>query len=124
MGSGIALLSSVTRDFADPLGVLTLDARRNLVNPSDELFFALEGRTIESRGETWRLDVCGVHSVGDDHWIQLNLCGPVECELTLRSDRLETSYVMTLVRDWLDDRVPSELETCLVGKTYVAAARR
>src|SRR5262249_14498255 len=118
MGSGIALPSIVTRDFANPLGVLTLDERRNLVNPSDELFFALEGRTIESSGDTWRIDVCGVHSVGDEHWIQLNLRGPVECELTLRADRLETAYVMALVRDWLDDRVPSELETCLVGKTY------
>jgi hypothetical protein len=120
----------VTRHFADSLGLQTLDDRRNVVNPSDELFFALEGRTVESGGDTWRIEVCGVHSVvsadagNHDHWIQLNLCGPVECELTLRSACLDAAYVMSVVRDWLDDTVSSELEACLVGQCYAPAVRR
>ena len=114
---------TVTRRFADTKGLQTLDDRRNLVNPSDELFFALEGRTVDGGGDTWRIEVCGVHTVDAEHWIQLNLCGPVECELTLRSACLEAAHVMSVVRDWLDDTVPSELEPCLVGKTYAPAVR-
>ena len=99
------------------------DARRNVVNPSDELFFSLEGRTLESRGCAWRIEVCGVHSAAFAHWIQLNLCGPMQCGLTLRADRLDAEHVVDVVQNWLDDAVPSDVEPCLVGKIYKPLVR-
>jgi len=94
------------------------DPRRNLVNPSDELFFSLEGRAVESRGSLWRIEVCGVHTAALGHWIQLNLRGPVQCGLTLRANRLDASQVVGVVQDWLDDSVSSDVEPSLVGKIY------
>jgi hypothetical protein len=120
----IAILSGVSRHPLGSSAVQTLDARRNLVNPSDELFFALEGRTVESQGDTWRIEICGVHSDGTHHWVQLNLNGPVQCGLTLRTERLESAHIVSMVRSWLDDSVPSDLETTLVGKLYAPALLR
>jgi hypothetical protein len=123
-GLRIAVLSCVSRSPLGSSAVQTLDARRNLVNPSDELFFALEGRTIESRGDRWRIEVCGVHSADAHHWVQLNLSGPVQCGLTLRTERLEALRVTEMVCDWLNDSVPSDLESSLVGKLYAPALNR
>jgi len=124
MGLRIALFVAVSRHSIASGSLQTpADARRNLVNPSDELFFVLEGRTVESRGATWRIELCGVHSDGDHHWIQLNLRGPVQCGLTFRSDRLDACQVVDVVRDWLDDTVPSDLEPCLIGKSYAPVVK-
>jgi hypothetical protein len=117
-GLRIALFVCVSRHSIASENVATTDARRNLVNPSDELFFSLEGRAVESRGSLWRIEVCGVHSAALGHWIQLNLRGPVQCGLTLRADRLDAGQVVDVVQDWLDDSVSSDDEPCLIGKTY------
>jgi len=123
-GLRIAVLSSVSRSHSGSSAVQTLDARRNLVNPSDELFFALEGCTVESRDDRWRIEVCGVHSDDAHYWVQLNLNGPVQCGLTLRTERLEAARVIEMVCGWLSDSVPSDLESSLVGKLYAPAFSR
>jgi hypothetical protein len=123
-GLRIALFVSVSRPtIASEAVAFANDARRNLVNPSDELFFSLEGRTLESRGSQWRIEVCGVHSAALYHWIQLNLRGPMQCGLTLRADRLDASDVVDVVQDWLDDSVPTDVEPCLIGKIYKPVVR-
>jgi len=123
MGLGIARLSGVGHSLASDTVQTSAEARRNLVNPSDELFFSLEGRAIESRGDTWRIEVCGVHSAAYCYWVQLNLRGPVQCELTLRTEQLDAAQIVDIVRDWLNDSMSSDVEPCLVGKAYKAAVR-
>jgi hypothetical protein len=123
-GLRIALFVVVSRHtIASESAAPANDARRNVVNPSDELFFSLEGRALESRGSLWRIEVCGVHSAALYHWIQLNLRGPMQCGLTLRADRLDAGHVVDVVQDWLDDSVSSDVEPCLVGKIYKPVVR-
>ncbi|HEY7290948.1 MAG TPA: hypothetical protein VH583_14010 [Vicinamibacterales bacterium] len=101
----------------------------NLVSPSDELFFLLEGQRVYARGQSWRMDVCGIYSTDQERWVQLNLVGPAVCGVTLRAGFLDADAVIDLVRDWLDDTLSSEREGCIVGHaghhgTYAASSDR
>lgn len=115
-GLRIALLSCVIPFERRPRVTPAVRAHRNLVNPSDELFFLLEGQTVQSRGNTWRIQVCGVYSTEVDRWIQLSLSGSLARGVTLRSGFRDAGEVLDLVRDWLDDSLPSDLEPCIVSQ--------
>jgi hypothetical protein len=88
----------------------------NGVSPSDELFFLLEGQVVEGRGSLWRVEVCGVYASDCQRWIQLNLCGPHTRGVTLRTALVEASDILDLLRDWLDDSLPTRLEPCIVSQ--------
>lgn len=96
----------------------TLTADRYALTSSDELFFALDGRTVEADGDSWRIEVCGVHSTASRHWLQLQLCGPVAQGLTLRVERQDVPRVLGIVRDWLEGSLPAALESAVTGKAY------
>jgi hypothetical protein len=102
-------------EIADVAATATV-ATRNLVSPSDELFFLLEGQTIQGRGSDWRIQVCGVYSTDTDRWIQLNLAGPLACGVTVRTSFMAVADLLDLLRYWLDDSLPSELESCIVSQ--------
>jgi hypothetical protein len=91
-------------------------ATRNLVSPSDELFFLLEGETVHGRGSDWRIQVCGVYSTDTDCWIQLNLAGPFTCGVTVRAGFMAVGDLLDLLEQWLDNSLPSELESCIVSQ--------
>ncbi|HVP86791.1 MAG TPA: hypothetical protein VMU79_01820 [Casimicrobiaceae bacterium] len=88
----------------------------NSISSSDELFFLLEGQTVRSRGNNWRIQVCGVYSTAVDRWIQLSLSGPLACGMTLRTGFRDADGVLDLLRDWLDGSLPSDLEPCIVSQ--------
>ena len=91
----------------------------NAVTASDELFFLLEGQTVESRGHSWRVEVCGVYCRDTERWIQLTLSGPMTCGVTLRTRLMAACDVLDLLRDWLDDSLPGALESCIVSQASV-----
>jgi hypothetical protein len=88
---------------------------RNVVSPSDELFFLLEGQVVASRSGSWRVEVCGVYSTDSDRWIQLSLAGPYRCGVTLRAGFREPSAILDLLVRWLDDNLSVDLEPCIVS---------
>ena len=89
---------------------------RNVVSPSDELFFLLEGQVVESRGGSWRVEVCGVYSTDRDRWVQLNLAGPYRCGVTLRAGFRESPAILDLLVRWLDDTLSVDLEPYIVSQ--------
>jgi hypothetical protein len=78
------------------------------VTAADELFFSLDGRLLSADDDEWRLEVCGVHSSGTDHWVQLNLHGLVGWGITLRTDTLDASGILDRVSAWLHETMPAE----------------
>jgi len=89
---------------------------RNVVSPSDELFFLLEGQIVSSRSGSWRVEVCGVYSTDSDRWVQLNLSGPYRCGVTLRAGFREPAAIVDLLINWLDDTLTVDLESCIVSQ--------
>ena len=116
-GLRIAELFVVSRPLPGVRQVLTDNgANRNVVSPSDELFFHLEGQIVSGRSGSWRVEVCGVYSTDNDRWIQLNLTGPYRCGVTLRAGFRESAEVIDLLVDWLDDTLAVDLEPCIVSQ--------
>ena len=72
------------------------------VTAADELFFNLDGRIVSTTEDAWRLEVCGVHSSGTQHWVQLNVHGAIGCGLTLRTENLDAGQLMSRVGAWLN----------------------
>jgi hypothetical protein len=108
---------AVSAGFQGSRRVLTANAGgRNVVSPSDELFFLLEGQVVTGRTGSWRVEVCGVYSTDTDRWIQLNLAGPYRCGVTLRAGFRDSSAVFELLVGWLDDALSTDLEPCVVSQ--------
>jgi hypothetical protein len=72
------------------------------VTAADELFFNLDGRIVSTTEDAWRLEVCGVHSSGTQHWVQLNVHGAIGCGLTLRTENLDAGQLISRVGAWLN----------------------
>jgi hypothetical protein len=114
----------VTRRSTRSDAVSTIAAAdRYCITFSDEFFFALEGHSLIANGHAWRVEVCGIHSAAApaQHWLQLQLKGPVAQALTLRVARLEVGYVLQVVRDWLEGSLPAALEASVTGRAYLPA---
>jgi hypothetical protein len=73
----------------------------SILTAEDELFFNLDGRILSTADDKWRLEVCGVHTSGTQHWVQLNVHGVVGCGLTLRTESLEAAPLLRRVDAWL-----------------------
>jgi hypothetical protein len=72
-----------------------------VVTAADELFFNLDGRIVSTTDDEWRLEVCGVHTSGTQHWVQLNVHGVPGCGLTLRTESLDAGDLLRRVDAWL-----------------------
>jgi len=118
---GIALLCVVTRRTRFDNGSALAIAERFSITASDEFFFALEGRDVDASGERWRVGVCGIHSDGSQHWLQLQLQGSVTQDLTLRVPRFDLSEVLRTIQQWLEGSLPAALETAVTGRAYLPA---
>jgi hypothetical protein len=94
---------------------------RHIVSASDELFFALEGETVEAQGDYWSIEVCGIHSAGSRHWVQLQLRGPSVQGITIRVSMLDAHQVVTVIREWLEGLLPSTLDSAVTASSYFAA---
>jgi hypothetical protein len=105
-------LTIVTRRSVDSrsttLGSYSDHSKQTGVTAADELFFSLDGRLLSADDDEWRLEVCGVHSSGTDHWVQLNLHGLVGWGITLRTDSLDAGGVLDRVNAWLHETMPAE----------------
>ena len=123
-GSGIANLSSVRRLFAIAKNLeLHESSGPNSLTPSDELFFSLEGRTVQSGAECWRVEVCGVHSTPSHYWVQMNLRGSVSYGITVRSLVPDPAGLLETLRDWLDDPTLDDLDFPVLNKVVGATVR-
>jgi len=74
---------------ADPVAATIADE----VSPLDELFFSLDGSTIATDGEEWRVEVSGIHFGNAGRWVQLNLCGDVNYSVTVKIDTVDASAI-------------------------------
>ena len=63
------------------------------VSPLDELFFSLDGSTVATADEEWRIEVSGIHFSNDGRWLQLNLCGDVNYSVTLKIDTVDVRAI-------------------------------
>jgi hypothetical protein len=88
----------------------------NGVTAADELFFNLDGRILSTTEDQWRLEVCGVHTSGSQHWVQLNVHGMAGCGLTLRTDTLDAGDLLRRVDAWLSLAIKTgEPSLCTIG---------
>jgi hypothetical protein len=81
----------------------------------DELFFQLDGACLDVAGETWQIEVCGIHSAVPYHWIQLNLCGNVTYGLTLRADELDAPRIRERLAAWVPHEMMSSPDLRVVS---------
>jgi hypothetical protein len=63
------------------------------VSPLDELFFSLDGSTIATADEEWRVEVSGIHFGHHGRWVQLNLYGGVNYSVTLKIDTVDARAI-------------------------------
>jgi hypothetical protein len=63
------------------------------VSPLDELFFSLDGSTVATADEQFRVEVSGIHFGHDGRWLQLNLCGDVNYSVTLKIDTMDARAI-------------------------------
>ena len=63
------------------------------VSPLDELFFSLDGSTVATADEQFRVEVSGIHFGHDGRWLQLNLCGDVNYSVTLKIDTVDARAI-------------------------------
>ena len=71
------------------------------VTAADELFFNLDGRIFSTTDDEWRLEVCGIHTAGTQHWVQLNVHGALGCGITLRTESLDAAPLLRRIDAWL-----------------------
>ena len=72
------------------------------VTAADELFFNLDGWILSTAEDKWRLEVCGVHTSGSQHWVQFTGHGLIQCGLTLRTETLDVADLLSRVDAWLN----------------------
>ena len=82
------------------------------VSPLDELFFSLDGSTVATADEQFRVEVSGIHFGHDGRWLQLNLCGDVNYSVTLKIDTVDAAAIR------------ANLEACLASSAPKASAPR
>ena len=73
---------------ADPVATIADD-----VSPLDELFFSLDGSTVATADEQFRVEVSGIHFGHHGRWLQLNLCGDVNYSVTLKIDTVDVCAI-------------------------------
>ena len=79
------------------------------VSPLDELFFSLDGSTIATDDEKWRVEVSGIHFGDSGRWVQMNLCGDVNYSVTLKIDTVDARAIRENVAACLTCSTPPPL---------------
>jgi hypothetical protein len=74
---------------AEQIAAITADE----VSPLDELFFSLDGTTVASEADEWRIEVSGIHFGSGGRWLQLNLCGDVTYSVTVKIDTVDAGAI-------------------------------
>ena len=74
---------------AEPVAAAIADE----VSPLDELFFSLDGSTVATEDEEWRVEVSGIHFGHHGRWVQLNLFGDVNYSVTLKIDTVDVRAI-------------------------------
>jgi hypothetical protein len=92
--TGKTLFNRCDRDFQD-------------VTSADQLFVSLDGSIVDAGFRAWLIEICGIHSEGSRHWIQLNLHADESDSVTLCVDRLDAAKVRSLLVDWLSGKTLS-----------------
>jgi hypothetical protein len=82
------------------------------VSPLDELFFSLDGSTVATADEQFRVEVSGIHFGHQGRWLQLNLCGDVNYSVTLKIDTVDVRAIR------------EHLAACLASASPKASAPR
>jgi hypothetical protein len=80
------------------------DVNPNVVTPADEFFFSLDGHSVDTYDETWRIEIDGIHVVDGQHWLQLTLSGVHAANVlgvTMRAPRLDPALVLETLKKWL-----------------------
>jgi hypothetical protein len=118
-GAQIATLVVVARKFIPSHDLVSRSNDVPLaggVTAADELFFNLDGRILSTTDDEWRLEVCGVHTSGTEHWVQLHVHGTRECGLTLRTESLDAGDLLRRVDAWLGLAAKTgEPSLCTIG---------
>lgn len=73
----------------------------------DDLFEALDGRTLAVGRRTWQLEIFGVRDLGGQRWIQAGLIGRHERTMvTMRRapSSATAQHVVLVLSSWLADR--------------------
>jgi hypothetical protein len=71
------------------------------ITPADELFLNLDGTIVNDSLQSWRIEVCGIHSHDSRNWVQLKLCGIDSFGVTLFADCLEACPIRRILAAWL-----------------------
>jgi hypothetical protein len=74
---------------AEQIAAITADE----VSALDELFFSLDGTTVASEADEWRIEVSGIHFGSGGRWLQLNLCGDVTYSVTVKIDTIDAGAI-------------------------------
>jgi hypothetical protein len=76
---------------------------------ADQLFAALDGQVISSRGDRWELRIFGIHPNVDRSWLQLRLSGPQQIDALIAVDCEKPEEVLQAIRTDLDRYVAADL---------------
>jgi hypothetical protein len=88
----------------------------SILTAEDELFFNLDGRILHTLDDEWRLEVCGIHTSGTEHWVQLNVHGARGCGFTLHTESLDAGDLLRRVDAWLSlVKKTGEPSLCTIG---------
>lgn len=72
------------------------------VTAADELFLMLDGMLVTGRDESWRVEICGIHTGRDRHWIQVNLIGAESYGVTIATDQLSADAIRQQLHAWIE----------------------
>lgn len=86
-------------------GAETLDrSSSDKLGSTDELFAALDGQVISSRGCEWELRIFGIYPDIDQAWLQVRLSGPEEIDAVVAVDA-QPAAALRVIRGGLDRHV-------------------
>jgi hypothetical protein len=74
---------------AEPVTLTAADE----VSALDEIFFSLDGSTVATNEDEWRVEVCGIHFIAAERWVQLNLCGDITYSVTLKVNDVDARRI-------------------------------
>jgi hypothetical protein len=71
------------------------------ITPADELFLNLDGTIVNVSLQSWRIEVCGIHSSHAQNWVQLHVWGNTSYGLTLCLEALDAAPIRRMLVHWL-----------------------
>ena len=84
----------------DPRGDIAASSA-GAVTAADELFVNLDRSIVSTDDACWQIEVCGIHEIQDQWWLQLNLIGRERHMVTVRTDTASVASIREQLADWL-----------------------